>query len=413
MPDRRSSYFAFQGLFMSVLLLIFIYEVPRHDTLWLSRFFDLGALLGLPLLIIRLVPMEALASWGFQAVLFLGDAAVATLALQWAQASEDLYLIYVLLIFGTALSRSLLQSLLIALVSSVLFFAKSYQPGLGLSQETGFWLQLLFIWVAASLMALLSADAESAQREERQSLEKRLVDAERLSSLGQMAAEVAHKIKAPLTTIMVNAEFAAAKTKSRDLAKAMQEIRAEAERCGAILKDVLSLGRIEELDLDPTDLAACVRSALNSAAPQIRKSRLKVVASGLDAPARVSGDATMLAEAVAALLQNAIEASTNGGAIRLDLVRTRRPLLGREFWSAPLKDRRYRLTIEDSGSGIAPEQLSSLFKPFFTTKKEGTGLGLAGALRIVQKHRGTIEASSPGPGRGARFVVTVPALDGK
>jgi signal transduction histidine kinase len=413
MPDRRSSYFVFQGLFMSVLLLIFIYGVPQHGPGWHERFASLAAILGTPLVLIRIIPMDALSSWGFQAALFVGDAAVASVALQWAQAGANLYLIYVLLIFGTALSRSLLQSLFIALVSSILFFAKSYRPGAALSQPTGFWLQFFFIWVAACLMALLSADAERAQSEDRRTYEKRLVDAERLSSLGQMAAEVAHKIKAPLTTIMVNAEYASAKTRAPGLTKVLGEIREEAARCGEILKDVLNLGRIEELDLDPTDFAQCVRSALRAAGPQIRKSRLKIDESGLETPARVAGDKTMIAQAISALLQNAIEASHNGGIIRLQLVKSRRPLIRRDIWKISFQDRFYRLTIIDSGSGIDPKDLPNLFKPFFTTKKDGTGLGLAGALRIIQKHRGTIEASSLGRGLGARFVVTIPALNGK
>ncbi len=413
MPDRRSSYFAFQGLFLSVLLLIFIYDVPRHGPDWYERFASLVLILGSPLVLIRIISPKALSSWGFQAALFVGDAAVASVALQWAQAGANLYLIYVLLIFGTALSRSLPQSLFIAFVSSILFIAKSYRPGFAIARPTGFWLQFLFIWVAASLMALLSADAERAQSEERRSYEKRLVDAERLSSLGQMAAEVAHKIKGPLTTIMVNAEYASAKTRAPGLAKVLGEIREEAARCGEILKDVLSLGRIEELDLDPTDLAQCVRSALRAAGPQIRKFQLKIEESGLESSARVVGDKTMLAQAVSALLQNAIEASPHGGIIRIKLNKSRRPLMRRDAWKISLQDPFYRLTIEDSGNGIDPEHLPNLFKPFFTTKKDGTGLGLAGALRIIQKHRGTIEAASLGPGLGARFVVTIPALNGK
>jgi signal transduction histidine kinase len=115
----------------------------------------------------------------------------------------------------------------------------------------------------------------------------------------------------------------------------------------------------------------------------------------MTAPMRARGDATLLREAVAALLQNAIEASPEGGAVKV---------------SASTRGGFHRILVSDDGEGISPENLERIFEPFFTTKKgEGSGLGLSAALRIAAKHGGSVEAESAGPGRGARFTLLIPA----
>ena len=409
MPDKRSGYFALQGLFMAVLLLIFLYSPSPQSAAWTPRFFSILAALGASLAILRLAPMEVLSHAGFQASLFLGDAVIAALCLYWAGASNELYLLYVFLLFGTALSRSLVQSLFFALVASILYYISA--EGQGAVHGTDFWLRLVSIWAAASVLAILSADAERAQAEERGKYEKRIIDAERLAALGQMAAEVAHQIKGPLTSIMVNADVLRAQTRAPTFKKGLGEIRSEASRCGEILRNVLNIGHIEEISLSSLDLRDPLRAALKSVWTRLEKRGVRVETSGLDSPMLVSGDANLLAEALAVLLENALEASREGGRIR---VKAGRMVLGprnsrpRVFWGR-LRRRGCAIEVEDEGAGISPENLGSLFKPFFTTKKEGSGLGLARALRILQKHNGTIEASSRGVGLGARFTIVVPA----
>jgi signal transduction histidine kinase len=391
---RRAVYFAFQGLFMAVLLLLVVFQGagrPGDGVLGI-----LAVLLVASLAVLRLAPDEALARWWFQAGLFVGDALAATLTLRFMRPTADLFLLYLLLVFGSALTRSARQRLAVAGATIVLYLVTGWRPFVGWPNQPEFWLRAVFLAVSAALMAVLARDARQAQDEQRRRYEERLVQIGRLATLGRVAGEVAHRIKGPLTTIAVDAEVLAHRLGGDEAAlRELAEISGEVERCKRILKDLLDLGRIEEMDVMPLDLRETVRGALKSLATQARGGSVKVVSSGLDAPMRVKGDATLLREAVAALLQNALEASPGGRAIRVE---------------GSTRGGFHRILVADEGAGISVADLERIFEPFFTTKRgQGSGLGLSAALRIAAKHGGTVEAESAGPGRGARFTLSIPA----
>ena len=109
---------------------------------------------------------------------------------------------------------------------------------------------------------------------------------------------------------------------------------------------------------------------------------------------KTRGDESLIQEALYALLQNAVEASSRNGTIRV---------------TAETFGGRHRLSVADDGAGVARDDLERIFQPFFTTKKDGSGLGLSAALRIAQKHGGTVEVDSAGAGRGATFTLVLPA----
>jgi signal transduction histidine kinase len=403
MTERRSVYFAFQGLFSAVLILLFLYQ-DRGDSDWVFRLSVLLAMMAGSLTALRLVSAEILGRWWFQVVLFLGDAAVASLLLRWTHLINELYLLYFLIIFGTAITRNFRQSIVVASVTSLLYLFSAWHPLNGFPHETAFWLRFLFLVISASLMAILSLDSQQAQASQERKYRDRLIQVERLATLGQMAGEVAHQIKAPLTTIMVNAEVLLARhAKSKEMVRELNEIRDEVEHCKQILKSLLDLGRIEEVELERIDLREPLRLALKSADALARKRRLSLKTSGLETSRPVNGDQSLLQEALSALLQNAVEASREGGEVRLSVEDE-----PRYAWDAPGAGY-WRVIIEDDGAGMTEEALSRVFEPFFTTKgKEGTGLGLSAAARILQKHGGSIDVYSAGRGRGARFTVTLP-----
>ena len=391
---RRSVYFAFQGLFMAVLLLLVVFASPgRPDDLALGV---LAALLGASLVVLRLAPDAALARWRFQAAFFIGDAVAATLTLRLMRSQADLFLLYLLLVLGAALTRSARQGLAVAGATIALYLLAGWRPSAGWPTQPEFWLRAVFLAVSAALMAVLARDARQAQDEQRRRYEERLVQFGRLATLGRVAGEVAHRIKGPLTTIAVDAEVLAHRLGGdKPALKELAEIRGEVERCKSILKDLLDLGRIEEMDVSPLDLRETARRALKALASQSKKRGVTLTSSGLGAPRRVLGDATLLQEAVAALLQNALEACSDGGEVRV---------------SVSTGGRFHRIAVADDGAGISPGDLERVFEPFFTTKKgDGSGLGLSAALRIAAKHGGTVEAESAGPGRGARLTLSVPA----
>ena len=237
--------------------------------------------------------------------------------------------------------------------------------------------------------------AQAAQEEDKRRYDERLIQVERLATLGRMAAEVAHRIKGPLTTIAVNAEVAAHRL--RDDAHSVGElaqITEEVQRCKDILKNLLDLGRIEEMDREPLDLRVSAERASKRVAAQAAERELTLRQAGFDAPLPTMGDESLIQEALYALLQNAVEAAKPGGTIRLE---------------ASTYGGRHRLSVSDDGVGVVQGDLEKIFQPFFKTKPEGSGLGLSAALLIAQKHGGSVEVHSDGIGRGARFVLSLPA----
>lgn len=404
--DKRATYFAFQGLLMAVLLLIFLYQYKDVEG-WVERLLFLLLALTSSLLLIRLVNSRILVRWWFQAALFIGDAMLASLTLHWTEPRSDLYLIYFLIIFGTALTRNFVQSFIVAVVTTVLYMVSAWHPVHGFPHDTAFWLRVNFLLVSSSLLAILSRDTNSAQADQEQLYQERLVKMESLATLGQVAGEVAHRIKGPLTTIMVNSEVLAHRyQKSKDMLKELQEIQQEVGHCKEILKGLLDLGRIEEMDFSPVDLREPIRNALASVEPQARRFGIRVESSPMEEPLRVLGDQSLLQEAVSAVLQNALDATRWRGRVRLSVIEA----VSRFRFTRPEPGAgSYLIVIEDDGKGIAPADLERIFRPFFTTKgREGSGLGLSAALRIMQKHNGTVEAYSDGPGRGARFTLSLP-----
>ncbi|HVE12709.1 MAG TPA: HAMP domain-containing sensor histidine kinase [Elusimicrobiota bacterium] len=407
-PDRRGIYFAFQGLLMAVLILLLVYgarskETGSHMALVLSTFLASLAFL-------RIAPGRVLTNWWVQSGIFLCDILVAAVILHWTGTGSDLYLIYLLIIFGTALTRNLAQTFALTVAASLLYLAPLTFPRGGVAADEGYWLRLLFLWISASLLAILARDSGQARREEERKYQERIIQFERLATLGQMAGEVAHRIKAPLTTILVNAEVLSHRLAKSDRAlKELEQIRDEVGRCKEILKSLLDLGRIEEMDFSPVDLRDPLRQALRSVSPQAERTGLRVIAPKAPQPVMTMGDTSLLFEAVLAVLQNAVEAGRQGGTIRVALA----PFHRRRWWPAAQEARGFHeISVEDDGTGIAPADLEAVFRPFFTTKgSAGSGLGLSAALRILQKHNGGIEAFSEGRGRGARFVLRLPALD--
>jgi signal transduction histidine kinase len=390
---RRSVYFAFQGLLMAVLLLLALFDPSGRPSF--ATFWAMTAVLGGSLVLIQILSEAVLARWWFQAALFIGDGLAATVILSLTRTQADLYLIYLLIVFGSALTRSANQRLAVAGVTIALYLLSGWHSSSGWPTHSQFWLRALFLAVSSALLAVLARDSRQAQDEQRRRYEDRMIQVGRLATLGRVAGEVAHRIKGPLTTISVDAEVLAHRHAGDDRTiKELNEIRDEVERCKQILKDLLDLGRIEEMAVSPFDLRRPVRAALKSLVTQARRRRVRVASTGLDAPLQVRGDESLLQEAVAALLQNAIEAVRDGGRVRVE---------------ASSSGGAHRVSVVDDGAGIPPDELERVFEPFFTTKKDGSGLGLSAALRIAAKHGGSVDVESEGPRRGARFTLVVPA----
>jgi two-component system NtrC family sensor kinase len=222
----------------------------------------------------------------------------------------------------------------------------------------------------------------------------RLIQAEKLASMGQMAAGIAHEINNPLGVVLMYAhllreELGQTGTGREDADRIIHE----AERTRQIVRGILNFAREEKLDRRPTDVNELVRSSVSGILGTSQNGRLRVEWD-LDAslgPQWV--DASQLRQVFDNLLTNAREAMQEGGTIR---IRTRD------------EESEFFVAIQDSGPGISAENLPKMFTPFFTTKKvgKGTGLGLSVCYGIVKMHGGTIQASNA-PEGGACFTVRI------
>ena len=223
----------------------------------------------------------------------------------------------------------------------------------------------------------------------------RLIQAEKLASMGQMAAGIAHEINNPLGVVLMYAhllkeELAAASTGREDV----DRIIAEAERTRTIVRGILNFAREEKVERVPTDINALVTRSVDELLTTSPKEKFRVEFL-LDAALGLQQvDAGQLRQVFDNLVKNAVEAMPDGGTIRA---------------STEDGDGEFTVTISDTGPGIAEENLPKMFSPFFTTKKvgKGTGLGLSVCYGIVKMHGGTIQAANNAEGGGACFTVRI------
>ncbi len=241
---------------------------------------------------------------------------------------------------------------------------------------------------------------------ERKELEARLALADRMASLGTLAAGVAHEINNPLSYVVGNLAFvrealaAGAATPPEALTQARQaldEANEGAARVRQIVGDLRALSRSGEDRREPVDVGAAVRSAANVAAGVLRP--CAALRLELDPTPPVLGDPARLGQVFLNLLVNAGQAIGEGRPeANAITVRT-----------AIEPDGRVRVEVSDTGPGIPPEVLPRIFAPFFTTKPagQGTGLGLAICQQAVEGMGGVMEARSR-PGEGATFTLLLP-----
>jgi signal transduction histidine kinase len=217
--------------------------------------------------------------------------------------------------------------------------------------------------------------------------------AERLASLGTMAAGLAHEIRNPLNAAHLQLSVArrrlARSTDDSGAARAVELAGAEMARLAGLVEDFLQFARPQPLRLERTDLRAFAHDAVALIAPEAVALGAELeLASG--APVYTELDREKMKQVLLNLVRNALEAAGTGGRVRIDVL---------------LRDGSAILTVEDNGRGF-PEN-APIFEPFFTTKVGGTGLGLSIVHRIVADHGGSVMASSRS-GNTTVFSVVLP-----
>ncbi|HUK87005.1 MAG TPA: ATP-binding protein [Terriglobales bacterium] len=217
--------------------------------------------------------------------------------------------------------------------------------------------------------------------------------AEHFATLGELAAGLAHEIRNPLAGIAgvmnIVARDLPASSAARDV---VGDVQQEIQHINRIVSDLLSLARPKPPELRPADLNATAEHAFTLARQQASAREIDfdlVRAEGLPL---VEHDVGQIQQVVLNLLLNAIQAIEREGKVGLRL--------GQQNGHATI-------TVSDTGRGIPAEHLPNIFRPFYTTKRQGTGLGLSLARRIVEEHGGRVEVESA-PGQGARFILRLP-----
>lgn len=326
------------------------------------------------------------------------------------------YLIYYLPVVSAAMYFDILGTLLWTLVASLAYCSflipalREFQLAPGGANELAIRNLFFFpvgivvnrfvienrrqVWRYQKLAAAL---AETNRR-----LEKAQADArrsERLAALGQLSAGLAHEIRNPLGVIKGSAETLAKKLPSADplAAELAGYISSEVNRLNALVSRFLDFARPLRLERHPTEIPPLVDRALKSAHDRWPEAKIEVEHVDSASLPQVPVDAELCEQVFTNLVHNAYQAMSPGGG-----------KLSVRVMPAQADGRRgVEVSFEDSGTGIAADVREQIFNPFFTTKKEGVGLGLSIVSKIVDEHRGTISVTSE-PGHGACFRVFLP-----
>lgn len=232
-----------------------------------------------------------------------------------------------------------------------------------------------------------------SQYEQLQAQDRQLAEAEKLASLGRMAAGVAHEVRNPLGVIRSSAMLlreTAAGSANPDTDKLCAFMVEEVDRLDAYIGAILDFARPLSVKQVAIELREVVDRAVALAAIHVEQRAVTVVGE-----AQAHGDADVLVAVVLGLLVNAAEATSADGLVTVSV---------QKAGNAGI------LRISDDGDGMTEDVARKVFEPFFTTKARGTGLGLAMAARVAQAHNGELSWDGAGlKGRGATFTLTLPA----
>jgi len=221
------------------------------------------------------------------------------------------------------------------------------------------------------------------------------------AELAELAGGFIHEFKNHLSTVGLNLQllaedFGTAEThRERRALERVQRLQHECDRLVEVSNDFLRFARIRDLDLRPTCLRSVIEELVDFFAPSARQANVTLTTYlPADLPL-VSLDADLFKQALLNLMLNAEQAMPQGGELIVQ---------------ACADNGGVRLDLIDTGLGMTADQAAQVFRPFFTTKPGGTGLGLATTRRIAEAHGGTIEVESD-PGRGTKFTVRLPGAE--
>jgi signal transduction histidine kinase len=248
--------------------------------------------------------------------------------------------------------------------------------------------------------ALAIENAQLFEREQRtieelRIAQKQLLHSEKLATIGQMAAGIAHELNTPLTYVMGNLELLQAQALTEPQKDMLRSIARGADRIKGLAQSLLAFSRPSQEDLVPLNPNDVIEHSLELCHYQILKGGVRLAKNLAPSLPKVLGVANQLEMAIINLVVNAIQAMNQEGTLGVTST-----LCGDEV----------EIAVVDTGPGIPTEIQPTIFEPFVTTKPEGkgTGLGLSTVLMVVERHHGKVDFSSQ-QGAGTTFRITLPA----
>ncbi|SDZ58006.1 two-component system, sporulation sensor kinase A/two-component system, sporulation sensor kinase E [Evansella caseinilytica] len=225
---------------------------------------------------------------------------------------------------------------------------------------------------------------------ESKKLEVFMRQSEKLSAVGQLAAGIAHEIRNPLTTLKGFIQLMQSELKSSYL----EVMKSELERINFIVSEFLVLSRPHEVSFQLNNVMAILKDVVLLLEPQANLNNIQVKTNINGSVPQINCDANQLKQVFINLLKNAMEAMPEGGNI---------------FVEGKVKEEEICIQMKDEGTGIPPEKIHKLGEPFYTTKKDGTGLGLLVSYRIIKKHGGQIIIESE-LNKGTQITILLPIM---
>jgi PAS domain S-box-containing protein len=230
---------------------------------------------------------------------------------------------------------------------------------------------------------------------ERALIEQRMRRMERYMGLGSLAGGLHHEIKNPLAALSLHVQLLEeqliAEDTSDDNRQTISIIRTEVARIGGVLESFRDFASVDRLDTNAVDINVTLRRQIELIRPQAEQRNVELVLNGCDDETVIEGDQARLEQAFLNLIINAIEAMSDGGKLMISTQRI---------------DQALHIKFTDTGAGIPPSLMDKILDPYFTTKDQGTGLGLAFCDKIIRQHQGAIDFESNR--LGTTFHVTLP-----
>jgi len=222
---------------------------------------------------------------------------------------------------------------------------------------------------------------------------RRMSRADKLATIGELAAGAAHEIRNPLTAIQSSLQYLSTKIQTEKENKLLTNALEETGRINEILSALLSFSRPSEIKKERNNIIEIIEDSLDLISIQAKKSKIKITRNYPPTPILLNSDKAQIKQLFLNIMLNSAQAMTLGGELKIEV--------------QPKNNHKILITVTDTGDGIPEDKLDNIFDPFFTTKSGGTGLGLSICYGIIESHKGEIEVKSK-VGQGTTISILLP-----